>query len=898
MSLWRQIAHGLRGLIRRDEKFRNATDEVEHFVEQATASYEAQGMPTHEARRRARAESGAVTGAVAAVRGYGWENAVAALFADLRFALRSLRRSPTFTVAAVLTLAIGIGASAAIFSVVNRVLLRPSPFSEIDRLALVWQADRNAGTSHEPASIPDYLDFRARSRSFERVAAFSPTELNAAAHNADPERLTALSVSAEWFATVGLATLRGRAFTTEEDQVGGPLAVVISEEYWTRRFNRADSVVGSTLRLNDAEWQIVGVVANGADFGALQVLANADYMRGFVDRGGRPRVDLWLPLRTSATASRDNHPVFVVAQLAPSSTFEMAHDEMQTIAADLEREYPSSNNARGVFVEPFTEVVFGDVRVMLWILVAAVGLVLLVACVNVSNLLLVRAANRAREVCVRTALGASLGRIARQFAAEGLLLVVAGFVLGTGLALATVNVLRAMAPATLPRADELRLDGLALLVTAAIALIIAFVFSLLPTLYARRINLATDLKSDARGAAGSRQQRTVRSALIVSELAMATTLTVGAALLIKSLLTLQNVDPGFNASQVLKAEFQLPASRYPGDFSRFPDWPERTRFVNEVIARLSIAPGVVSVALATANPMDAGFTSSIRVIGMESESEDWPEPSIRTVSAEYFATMHVPLRGGRVFGSGDDAAAPPVMIINDAARTRFFGEREALSARVSLWGREWTVVGVVGDERIKGLASAAPPAVYLPLGQAPMASTVLVRTTGDAAQVAPLVRQVVREVDPELALFGVEALTETIQGTLMQRRFITLVLATFAVVALLLAAVGVHGVLSYTVSQRTREIGIRVALGADYPTIRRLVLGDGARLTAVGVSLGLVGAFMLARAMQSLLYESTFFEPVIFVLVPLLLTSVAMVACWLPSRRAARLDPVWALRQD
>jgi predicted permease len=461
-----------------------------------------------------------------------------------------------------------------------------------------------------------------------------------------------------------------------------------------------------------------------------------------------------------------------------------------------------------------------------------------------------------------------------------------------------VNLLRGMAPATLPRADELQLDGIALLVTAAIALIIAFVFSLLPTLYARRTNLATDLKSDARGAAGSRRQRTVRSALIVSELAMATTLTVCAALLIKSLWTLQNVDPGFNASQVLKAEFQLPDSRYPRDFSRFPDWPERARFANEVMSRLTEAPGVVSVAMATANPMDAGSTSSIRVVGREAEAEDWPEPSVRIVSAEYFSTMQVPLSDGRAFSRSDDASAPPVMMINEAARARFFGEREALSARVFLWGREWTVVGVAGNERIKGLATDAPPSVYLPLGQAPTPSTILVRTTGDAKLLAPLVRQVVREVDPELALFGVEPLTETIQGTMMQRRFTALVLATFASVALLLAAVGVHGVLSYTVAQRTREIGIRVALGADFSTIRRLVLGDGARLTAIGVSAGIAGAFVLSRAMQSLLYEASLFDPTIFALVAVLLTAVAMAACWFPSRRAARMDPMLALRQD
>ena len=898
MSLWRQITGGLRGLFRRDEAFRDAADEVEHFVEQATAEYIAQGMSPAAARRAARLEVGTTTSAIATVRAYGWENIVSAMFADIRFAFRSLRRSPAFTIAAVLTLAIGIGANAAIFSVVNRVLLQPSLFADAERLALVWKTDRNAGTNREPASIPDYRDLRERSRSFERLTAFTSREVNMSAEGADPERVAALTVDAEWFATVGLRPLAGRFFTPDEDRVGGPRRVIISEDLWERRFGRAASAIGSTIRLDENDWEIVGVAARGADFGTVQVLGAAAYMRGFVDRGGRPRVDLWAPLRASPTASRDNHPIFVVGRLAPGATFAAAQEEMARIAADLEREYPQSNRGRGAFVEPFTEVVFGGVRMTMWVLVAAVGLVLLVACVNVANLLLVRAANRARETTVRTALGASPGRLIRQFAAEGMVLVAAGFLLGTGLAFVTVSLLRAMAPATLPRADELRLDGTALLMTAAIAVGIAFVFSLLPTLYARRTNLAAALQSDGRTAAGSRRQRALRSTLVVSELAMATTLTVGAALLIRSLWTLQHVDPGFNASHVLKAEFQLPVSRYPQDFSRFPNWPEQTHFANEIVARLAAMPGIASVALATANPMDAGFTSSIRVVGREAEGNTWPEPSIRTVSDGYFATMEVAVREGRAFGTGDDAAAPPVMLINESARTRYFEGREPLNAQAMLWGRRWTVIGVVGNERIKGLASDAPPAVYLPLAQAPMPSAILVRTTGDANAAAPLVRQVVRDVDPQLALFGMEPLTETIQGTMTQRRFTMLVLVAFASAALILAAVGVHGVLSYTVAQRTREIGIRVALGADLGRIRRLILGEGARLVVGGVAVGIVDAFALSRAMQSLLYGIAHADPLVFALVAVLLTLVAMMACWFPARRAARLDPMDALRAD
>jgi putative ABC transport system permease protein len=820
------------------------------------------------------------------------------LFADLRFAVRALRRSPAFAAAAILTLAIGIGANAAIFSVVNRVLLRPSPFTALERVAMVWETDRASNTTREPASIPDYLDFRNRSQQFAQLAAISPVEVTVASGDDEAERLAALAVSDSYFQTVGIGTLHGRTFVPEEDRAGGPRSVIISEELWERQFARDRSAIGRTLRLNDSDWQVVGVMPAGSDFGVLQVLGAAAYMRGFADKGGRPRVDLWVPLRANPAASRGNHPIFVLGQLATGASFETAQGEMTRITADLEREYPEPNADRGAFVEPLDEVVFGDVRPAMVVLVAAVALVLLVACTNVANLLLARASHRAREVTVRTALGASTGRLTRQFMAEGAVLVGAGALLGTLLALAAVDLLRALAPATIPRAAELRLDPLALALTGGISLTIAMVFGLLPTLHARRLNLAGALQSDGRGAAGGRRQRYLRSALVISELAMATTLTVGASLLIRSLWELQNVDPGFDASQVLKAEFQLPNSRYPQDFSVFPNWPERQRFQGELLSRLGALPGVTDVALATANPMDAGFTSSIRVVGREAEAGAWPEPSIRTVSAGYFGTMRVPLRTGRDFGAGDDAAAPTVVLINESARDRYFTGHDPIGARVNLWGQDRTVIGVVGNERIRGLAAAAPPAVYLPLLQAPTPSALLVRTSGDAASVVPMVRQVVRDVDPQLALFGIEPLEETIRGTMAQRRFTMLVLAVFALAALALAAVGVHGVLSYAVAQRTREIGIRVALGADLGQVRRLILSESARLAGAGIAIGVGGAVALGRAMQGLLFGVTALDPLTFVGVSVLLGAVAMAAGWFPARRAARVDPMEALRAE
>ncbi len=820
------------------------------------------------------------------------------LLLDLRFALRSLRRSPAFAFAAVLTLALGIGATAAIFSVVNGVLLRPAPFRDPGRLAMVWGTDRSSNTAREPSAIPDFADFQTRTQQFEQLAALTPREVNVTLASGDPTRVPSLGVSEGFFATVGLSPLVGRVFTADEDRAGGPRAVLIGEDLWDWLFQRDPAALGQTLRLDDMEWQVVGVLPRGSDFGTLQVLGAAAYQRGFADRGGRPRVDVWMPLRASPEASRDNHPIFVIGRLAAGATLAAAQAEFTQITSDLEAEYPQSNDARGAFVESLDAVVFGPIRTTLYVLVAAVALVLLVACTNVTNLLLARAAGRTREVTVRTALGASSGRLARQFGVEGAVLVGLGAVLGTAFAAGAVQALRVLAPATIPRAGELQLDAFALVCTAGVSLLIAFAFGLLPTLHARRLNLHSALQADGRGSAGSRRQRLVRSGLVVAQLAMATTLTVGASLLIRSLWTLQQVDPGFDASQVFKAEFALPVSRYPQDFARFPNWPERLRLEQEVRTRLSAQPGVQSVALAAANPMDAGSTSSIRVVGREEEAGSWPEPSVRTVSSSYLETLRVPLRAGRGFLDTDATDAPPVVLVNESAAARFFDGRDPLGAQINLWGFNRTVVGVIGNERFKGLSSDAPPAVYMPFPQFPSPSAVLVRMNGDAMAAAPLVRQVMREIDPELALFGLEPLEQTISGTLAERRFTMLVLALFALSALVLAAVGVHGVLSYTVAKRTREIGIRVALGADLAHVRRLVLSEGARLALVGVALGLFGAFALSRTMRSLLFGVQSWDPISFLGVSLLLGTVALVACWLPARRAARVDPLEAVRAD
>ncbi|MPY89181.1 MAG: FtsX-like permease family protein [Luteitalea sp.] len=825
---------------------------------------------------------------------------VQTLLHDIRHAARSLRRSPGFTTIAVLTLALGIGANTAIFSVVDGVLLRPAPFEQVDRLVMVWETDRNSDTTREPASFPDYLDFQEQSRSFEALAAFNGAELNLTPGEGDPMRLAALAVSHEFLPLVGIQPLVGRTFTAQEDRPSGPRVALIGEALWGQLFSRDPAVVGRTIRLNEEVHTIIGVLPATAEFGALQIFGAAAYMRTFADRRGRVEVDAWIPLRASPESyPRETHPFFVLGRLAPGIAPTTAQQEMSGIAAELERTYPE-NDGRGVFIESLGDVVFGPVRPALLVLLGAVALVLLVACVNVANLLLARGTSRVREVAVRGALGAGIGQLTRQFLVESALLTLVAASVGVVVAGIGVDVIRAMAPGNIPRASSVDIDARVLVTTLIVSMAVSLLFGLLPAWQARHVDLQDALKGDAgRGASAGREHRRLRGALVVVELALAVVLMVGAGLLVKSLWHLQQIDPGFQTTGVLKAEYELPASRYPSDSSAEGGWPEIRRFSDALVSRTARIPGVQFVALAANHPLDAGFTSSVVVVGREAEARGWPEPSLRFVSPEYFRTVGVPLLQGRVLRDSDDTSPGNVALINEAARRRYFSNQNPLNQRIRLWGFESTIVGVVANERIHGLTGTPPPAVHLPLAKVPLLSyTLLVRFTGAPNVVGDTIRGVVRELDPALPIFGVEPLQQTLHNSLGQQRFTMLVLGLFAVVALFLAAVGVYGVLSYAVSQRTREIGIRMAVGANPRDVRRLVLGEGVRFMLAGAGLGLLAAFALTRVLTSLLYGVSTRDPWIFAGVSLLLGGVALLATYLPSRRASRVDPIVALRAE
>jgi putative ABC transport system permease protein len=816
---------------------------------------------------------------------------------DFRYALRLLVRNPGFSVVSGLTLALGIGASTAIFSIIDAVLLRRAPLPGVEQVAVVWETDRQTGTTREPASLPDFLDYRQRSGASKEMAAFNATEVNYAPDRGDPVRLQALAVTAEFLPLLGLSPLAGRGFTTTEASPGGPRVVIISDSFWSRALGRSPAALGARMRIDGQLATIVGIMPPGSDFGIYQILRAADYSRSFADRAARAAVDLWLPLQaTPETMPRSTHPIFMIARLR--DRVETARQEFASLASDLERAYPE-NTARGTFVEPLADIVFGPVRPALLVLLAAVSLVLLVACANVANLLLARGSARRREVAVRMALGAGARRLVAQFMAEGLLLTIVGGTLGLGVAAAGLRALVALAPADLPRIDGAAMDLRVLGVTLAVSLIAGIGFGLVPALHARRIDVQGTLKAEgAHG--GSPDRARLRSALVVVEFALAVMLVIGAALLIQSFWRLAHVDAGFDAAGVVKAEYQLPSSRYPADFRRFPDFAEMHAFTHALLETVAALPGVQAAAIAGNHPIDPGFTNSFTVVGREAEARTWPEISIRRVTSGYFQTMSVPLIRGRLLSDADGTFAPPVLLVNQAAARRFFGDADPVGQRIRFWGAVRTIVGIVGNERFHGLSQAPPPAVYTPLDQTPSANgagVLLARASGDPEALLSAIRARIRERDPALAVFGLEPLDQTLARSMAGRRFTMLVLGLLAGVALLLAAVGIHGVMSCAVTERTREIGIRVALGAQPHRVLRQVIGEGLILAAAGAAIGLAGSLALNRLLVTLLYGVTATDPLTCVAVPLVLSVVAGVASYVPARRATGVDPLVAMRQ-
>jgi predicted permease len=820
------------------------------------------------------------------------------LWGDFRYAARRARRSPGFAAAALTTIALGVGLTTSVFSVVNGVLLRPLPFPEADRLMMVWQTDRSAGTFREPASVPDLFDFAERSRQIERFGALGSYEATLQYGDGEPTRISALAVTSGLPALFGVEPIAGRAFQAADYDPGGPRVVLISERLWTRLFSRDPSALGGSLRVDDRSATIAGVVRDKADFGVLQMLSSAAYARGFADRDARTRVDLWSPIQATAlTAPRGQHGMLILGRLAPAATPASAQDELTRIAAALEREHPE-NEARGVFIEPLEHVVLGRVRTPLTVLLAAVVLVLLIAGANVANLLLARGTTRWREIAVRTALGADMPRLVRQLLAENVMLAAVGAVLGFALAYGVLKTIAALEPGDIPRIADVGLDGRVLLLAAIAASGLGVAFGLLPLVRVRSPVPGAMLRQTGVGtAAGGR----ARSLLVTGEVAMAVVLLTSTGLLTRSLWLMYQTDPGFEVRSVLKAEFQLPAVRYPFFFGR-PASPDSAfiRFRDDLLARVQQIPGVEASALTSNHPLDSGFTTSFAVVGREAEAPSWPELPVRAVTPDYFAALRIPLVRGRTLTRADAVSSVRPVVVNQALADRFFANSNPLGQRLRFFGPvEWVIVGVVGNERFHGVRSPAPFAAYVLLDYVPLPMlALLVRGQGDPAALAPSVRAAIRELDPALAVFAMEPLGDTLSNSFSQPRFLATLLGLFAALAVTLATIGVYGVISYAVARKTRDIGVRIALGADARQVLRLVAREGTTLIGAGTAVGVALALLSSRWLSSLLFEVTPADPVALGGAVILVLAVAALATLIPARRAIRIDPLAALRQD
>lgn len=895
MSTRSRLRFMLAYLWRRGRVEREIEEELSFHVDMLTAENVRRGMTQEEARREALVTFGGIDRYTEGTRDMRGMTLLGDIVRDVRVALRMLARAPQFTFVAVLTLAIGIGANTAIFSVVNAVLLRESPFADPDRLVMMWQTDRNSGTSHEPASWPDIVDLRERSHSFEEIGALVASA-GTLTGRGEPERLSMLSVTPNVPRLLGVQPIVGRTFEANEGRENGPGVALLAEEYWRRRFDANRAIVGQRVLINDRPVTIVGVLPAEADLGVTQIHANADYSAPLAG----PKVDVWFASEPTVESSpRERHPFLTVGRLRTGVQLEAAQRELAGIMTELEQLHPRENVGRGVNLEPYGAVTFGAVRPALVVLLGAVALVLLIACVNVANLLLARTTVRAREVAVRRALGASTSGVVRQFIVEGLVLTTLGAAAGIVLAIAGQRLLVTIAPADIPRLAYATLDVRVLAFTTAITIGVALAFGLAPALVVRRVDLQSVLKSSGRGRSAGADARRFRSTLVVAEIALAVALVIGSGVLLRSFWSLAGVDPGFNSAGVLKVEYQLPATRYPMDFARWPNLVEINRFNAELQQRIAALPGVTASAITAMHPLDPGFTNSFTVVGREAEARDWPEIRTRFVTPGYLETMQVPLVSGRELSAGDGADGTRVATINRAAAARYFRNGDPIGQQLSFWGVSWLIVGVVGDERFTGLAKSAEPAVYAPLAQAPMpAGVVLVRTAGDPLALVQPVRSVFRQIDPQLALYGVEPLSETVSNSIGKPRFIALILLLFGSVAIVLALVGVHGVLSYTIAQRAPEVGIRMALGATRGGVIGLVVRDGMQLALLGVGLGVLAALAGSSVLSGMVYGVGARDPWTFIVVvsgALVLTSIA---CWLPARRAAAGDPMGALRSD
>ena len=804
------------------------------------------------------------------------------MMGDLRYALRMLAKSPAFTFVVVVTLGLAIGANSAIFSVVNAVLLRPLPYPNSDRLVRIYGTQPQLPTG--PTSPANFLEWKGENEVFERIATYIGQGFNFTGTD-KPERVIGVRVSADLFQLLRVQPALGRTFTVDEDRDGADRVVILSDQFWQSRFGGDARAVGQTITLNEQRYTIVGVMPAGFAFPS-------------------PHAQVWTPVgfNPAEQATRDTNFIDVVARLKPAVSIEQAQANMTAIAQRQAERYPQTNFGVGVKVMSLQEDIVGDVRPMLVVLLAAVGFVLLIACANVANLLLARAAARQREMAIRGALGASRSRVVRLLLTESVLLAILGGAVGLLLAIWSLDLLVSLKPANIPRLAEIGVNRTMFLFTLAVSVFTGMLFGVVPALQVAKADLNEGLKESGRGGSDSARRHRVRALLVVSEVALSLVLLVGAGLMIRSFSKLLAVDPGFHADHVLTALVSLPVPKYP-------KWEEQVAFYDRLLERLRNVPGVTAAGVITDLPLLGGGSTGFDVDGRpEALPGQRPLTDYRIASPDYFAAMGMKLLKGRAFSRFDTDGAPGVVIINETLAKNYFAGEEPIGQRLALSGspkdlRE--IVGVVADVRNYGVDADVKPEVYVPFTQsAPdylssvvSALTVVVRSTMDPAMLTNVLREQVQALDKDQPVSRIKTMEGYLADSMAQRRFNMLLLGAFAGIALVLAAVGIYGVIAYTVAQRTHEMGIRIALGARGADILRLVFANAMVTTITGIVIGLVAAFALTRLLQSLLYQVTATDPFVFAAISILLLTVAAIATYIPARRAMKVNPITALRE-
>jgi putative ABC transport system permease protein len=813
------------------------------------------------------------------------------LWRDIRYGLRTLAGNPGFALVAIIVLALGIGANTAIFSVVNGVLLQPLPYSNPDRLVMLWGTNTERPNGVNPVSYPDLLDWQAQNKSFESLAALftNPNFDVNLTGGAEPERVPVVRVTPGYFETLGATPVAGRTFLPDEDEVGRHRVAMLSYNLWQRRFDSDPALVGKPVYVNGFPYEVVGVLPK--DFRPLGSLALGE------------EVELWRPVagRKDARYTRDNRFLRVVGRLKPGVTLKQAQTEMSTIAGRLAEEYPDTNQNHEVKLVSLHNQVVSDTRPALLILLGAVGLVLLIACANVANLLLARSAGRQKEMAIRAALGAGQGRLIRQLITESVLLSGVSGALGILLAYAGIQLVTVFSPGNIPRLEEITIDGWVLTFAFTVSLLTGVLFGLVPALQGSRPDLQEALKQGGRQSAGGTGYR-LRNALVVTEVALALLLLVGAGLLMRSFGELLRVDPGFKPESVLTVQLELPMGRG----MPYANQSERTAFYQQLLERLRVLPGVNSVGISTSVPLDSRGGRVALTLEGRPETEDKPLfAAMHLVDGGYFPVLGIPLQSGRLFNMHDQQDdftrdTLRVVVINETMARQFWPGENPLGKKLRTgFGFPGEVVGVVADVKVQTLEEDTPPSIYWYAPQVPFNFfTVALRSDVQPMSLVPSVRQTVDDMDAELPLYNIRTMEHLISRSVAERRFILSLLSIFAGVALVLAAVGLYGVISFSVSQRTHEMGVRLALGARPADILKLVVNQGLLMTGIGIGVGLAGAFFLTSFLEKLLFRVTATDPLTFAGISLLLVVVAALACYVPARRATKVDPMVALRYE